>query len=697
MTSFSPSLQTLFSPDSIAVVGASDTLGKVGAVPIQLLKQYGFEGRILPVNPRVGEVQGLICHDSLGKIEQDIDLAILAVPAQHVCNALEDARPGQVKAAVLLTSGFAETGDDGRAEQSRLERIAAERGIRLLGPNCLGFINMRKRVYATFTPAALQSEALPGHVGMVSQSGAFGAYAYSMARQRGVGLSFWASTGNESDVTVADCIAWLVEDPATRIIMAYMEGCKDGDKLKRALAAAAQAGKPVIMTKIGRTASGARAAASHTAALAGDDAVYDALFKQYGVIRARTIDDFFNIGHALSVWEQRPSQASVGIVSVSGGVGALMADEADDHELSLPALPKDDQRKLLERITFASAGNPVDVTGQALTDPTILRDTVSSMLDTQQYGALTVFLAAAGSSDTLWPHMCELADMARGHPQARPLAICTLLPDDKRAELERRGAMVFSDPSTAIRTIAATRVRRLANAPTPHTVNVEIPAGGGALNEAQSLQVLSGAGIPVVSIDVAHSKAQASALAGKIGRPLALKVLSSDILHKSDAGGVLLNINGADAAAQAYETILSNVTRHAPDARIEGVLLAPMVKGGSECILGVLVDPVFGPVVMFGLGGIFVEVLKDVSFRLAPFDKAEARSMIEETRALALLQGARGQGPMDIDAIAQALSSLSHLAHTLRDRLSSIDVNPFVVLPDGQGAMALDALVVLKG
>jgi len=285
MTVPSESLQTLFSPTSIAIVGASNTLGKVGATPIQLLKQYGFQGRILPVNPKAHEVQGLTCYGSLGQIEQDIDLAILAVPARHVCKALEHARPGQLRNAVLLTSGFAETGPQGRMEQSRLERLAGERGIRLLGPNCLGFMNMRKSVYATFTPAALKGEALPGHVGMVSQSGAFGAYAYTMARQRGLGLSFWASTGNESDVTVADCIEWLVEDPATHIIMAYMEGCKKGEKLKRALDAAARAGKPVVVTKIGRTASGARAAASHTAALAGDDAVYDALFLQYGAIR----------------------------------------------------------------------------------------------------------------------------------------------------------------------------------------------------------------------------------------------------------------------------------------------------------------------------------------------------------------------------------------------------------------------------
>jgi len=324
----------------------------------------------------------------------------------------------------------------------------------------------------------------------------------------------------------------------------------------------------------------------------------------------------------------------------------------------------------------------------------VLRDTVMGMLDTRRYGALAVFLAAAGSSDALWPHMCELADAARRHPDARPLAVCALLPDDKRAELERRGAMVFADPSSAIRTIAAARPRPRADRQAVHTIDVELPAG--ALDEAQSMRVLSMAGIPVLSSKVAHSREQAAALAEAAGCPVAMKILSADILHKSDAGGVRLDVGGARDAADAYDAILEYVKRHAPGARIEGVLLAPMIKDGTECIMGVHVDPVFGPVVMFGLGGIFVEVLKDVSFRLAPFDVAEARGMIEQTRALALLEGARGRPPADIDAIAQALCALSQFAHAARDRIASVDVNPFVALPQGRGAMALDALIVRK-
>ncbi|WP_313379959.1 CoA-binding protein, partial [Achromobacter insolitus] len=301
-----PSLSRLFDPQGIAIVGASATPGKIGAMPITLLLQHGYSGRIIPVNPRADIIAGLPALAGLDALDDAVDLAILAVPAAHAAQALERARPGQVGAAVVFTSGFSETGTDGAAQQERLCAIARERGIRLLGPNCLGFMNVRRNVYATFSPAPANGVVAPGGIGMVSQSGAFGAYAYSMARERGLGLSHWISTGNEADIDVADCIEWLARDTDTRVIMAYMEGCRDGAKLRRALAAARNADKPVVVTKIGRTQAGAQAAASHTAALAGDDAVYDALFRQYGALRARTIEEFFNLGYALDTWKRPP-------------------------------------------------------------------------------------------------------------------------------------------------------------------------------------------------------------------------------------------------------------------------------------------------------------------------------------------------------------------------------------------------------
>ncbi|MEN5164141.1 acetate--CoA ligase family protein [Achromobacter kerstersii] len=696
------SLSRLFNPGSIAVVGASATAGKIGAMPVSLLRQHGYDGRILPINPRADVIQGLPAAPDLSALDGGVDLVILAVPAAHAAQALERARPGQVGGAVVFTSGFSETGASGVHMQEQLCAIARERGIRLLGPNCLGFMNVRRNVYATFSPAPANGAVAAGGIGMVSQSGAFGAYAYCMARDRELGLSHWISTGNEADIDVADCIEWLARDADTRVIMAYMEGCRDGAKLRRALAAARDAGKPVVVTKIGRTQAGAQAAASHTAALAGDDAVYDALFRQYGALRARTIEEFFNLGYALDTWKQRPRGKRLGIFTISGGVGALMADDAEDAGLSLPEPDALAQARLLERVPFAGPRNPIDVTGQVVSEPGLLLATADDMLADGRYDALAVFLAAAGSSDTLWPTFETFArEMRSRHPNV-PLAICALFPPDRRRELERLGTLVFVDPSAAIRTIGA--VANLADknvaGQTAADPSDAAPAATSitkifdTYNEVQAMEVLRLAGIPVPDCTLATDADTAVAAAARASGPVVLKVVSPDILHKSDVGGVKLNLHGEDAVRRGYAAILDSVRSHCPDARIDGVLVAPMAPKGVECIVGVHGDPVFGPVVMFGLGGVFVEVLKDVSFRLAPFDRTQAMAMIREIKGYALLQGARGTPPCDIGALADALAALSQFAHAHRDDFSSIEINPLLALPDGQGALALDAVLI---
>ncbi|GLK95782.1 hypothetical protein GCM10008164_35220 [Achromobacter xylosoxidans] len=694
-----PSLSRLFDPQGIAIVGASATPGKIGAMPITLLLQHGYSGRIIPVNPRADIIAGLPALPGLDALDDAVDLAILAVPAAHAAQALERARPGQVGAAVVFTSGFSETGTDGAAQQERLCTIARERGIRLLGPNCLGFMNVRRNVYATFSPAPANGVVAPGGIGMVSQSGAFGAYAYSMARERGLGLSHWISTGNEADIDVADCIEWLARDTDTRVIMAYMEGCRDGAKLRRALAAARNADKPVVVTKIGRTQAGAQAAASHTAALAGDDAVYDALFRQYGALRARTIEEFFNLGYALDTWKRPPQGRRLGIFTISGGVGALMADEAADTGLALPEPAADAQARLLQRVPFASGRNPVDVTGQAVSEPGLLLATADDMLADGRYDALAVFLAAAGSSEALWPTFEAFARQMQARHPGVPLAISALFPPARRRELERLGCLVFPDPSAAIRTIGA--VAGLGSGPAPGMAETSpATADAGALplldayNEVQAMELLRQAGLPASPCVLAGDAEAAVRAAASLGAACVLKVVSPDITHKSDVGGVKLNVQGDDALRSAYADILAAVRQHRPDARIDGVLVAPMAPKGVECIAGVHCDPVFGPVVMFGLGGVFVEVLKDVSFRLAPFGRDDALAMIREIKGYALLQGARGAPPCDIGALAEALAALSRFAHARRADFSSVEINPLLALPEGQGVVALDAVVI---
>jgi acyl-CoA synthetase (NDP forming) len=691
------SLTRLFNPRSIAIVGASATPGKIGAMPVSLLRQHGYDGRILPINPRAESIQGLPAAPDLAALDGEADLVILAVPAALAAQALEQARPGQVGGAVVFTSGFSETGAAGVAMQAQLCAIARERGIRLLGPNCLGYMNIRRNIYATFSPAPANGTVAPGGIGMVSQSGAFGAYAYCMARDRGLGLSHWISTGNEADVDVADCIEWLARDADTRVIMTYMEGCRDGDKLRRALSAARDAGKPVVVTKIGRTQAGAQAAASHTAALAGDDAVYDALFRQYGAVRARTIEEFFNLGYALDTWKQLPQGKRLGIFTISGGVGALMADDAQDAGLSLPEPAAHAQARLLERVPFASGRNPVDVTGQVVSEPGLLLATAEDMLADGRYDALAVFLAAAGSSETLWPTFETFAREMRARRPDVPLAISALFAPERRRELEKLGTLVFTDPSAAIRTIGA--VAGLAAQPDADP-DQAIPSEQttapllASYNEVQAMDVLRQAGLPVPDCTLAADADAAARAAAGMGGPVVLKVVSPDILHKSDVGGVKLGLSGDDAVRGAHAAILDSVRTHRPDARIDGVLVAPMAKKGVECIAGVHCDPVFGPVVMFGLGGVFVEVLKDVSFRLAPFGRQQALSMIREIKGYALLQGARGTPPCDIEALADALVALSRFAYARRNDFSSVEINPLLALPEGSGALALDAVLI---
>ncbi len=692
------SLQALLCPRSIAVVGASANAQKIGGIPIHLLKQFGYAGKIYPVNPKGGDIQGLPAFENIGQIDGPVDLAILAVPQAVAEQALREAGAAGVKAVVLFTSGYAEVGEAGQAAQAALSALARELGIRIVGPNCLGLMNVRQNVFATFTPAPLAGTVLPGSIGLVSQSGAFGIYAYAMARERNIGLSYWVSTGNECDVELADVVAWMARDPDTRVIMGYMEGCRDGEKLKAALALARDAGKPVVITKVGRTGAGAAAAASHTAALAGDDAIFDAMLRQYGAIRTRTVEEFFNLGYVLGQ-AVRPSNPHVGIMTLSGGVGALMADDAEDAGLSLPAMPEAAQRAILARVPFAAPRNPVDITGQVTSEPDLLEFAAHTMLREGGYGSLLAFMAAAGTSPTLWPHVLNFAKAIRRDYPDTPLAICAMFSPERSAELEALGCIVFRDPSAAIHAMAAlgrcsAQHPAAALPPSAQSALAALSVPAGTLNEFDGLALLREIGVPVVNARMALSVEDAEAAASALGYPVVLKVVSAEITHKSDVGGVCLGLADAQSMRAAYHTMLAEVAAKAPCARLQGVLVSPMVRGGTECILGAHRDPVFGPVVMFGLGGIFVEAMRDVSFRLAPFGRHEALSMIDEIRGKAVLNGLRGRAPADIDKLADALVALSGFAHRAGDSLSSVDINPFLVLSAGEGALALDAVVI---
>lgn len=689
------SLDRLLRPRSIAVIGASATPSKIGGLPIAFLLKHGYQGKIFPINPKADEIQGLPAYASIAEVAGQVDLAIVAVPAALVEPAIDEAIAASVRGIVLFSSGFAETGEAGAAAQVKLVEKCRRAGVRLLGPNCLGFMNLAEKVFATFSPVVGVGITQPGRIGLVSQSGAYGAFAFTLARERGLGLSYWITTGNEGDVDFADCVAWLAKDPSTDVILGYMEGCRDGRKLEAALAAARAAGKPVVITKVGRTSIGAQAAASHTAALAGEDAVFDGVFRKYGVYRAHSIEEFFDVGYAVAV-AGLPRGRKTGLLTVSGGAGVLMADVASEAGLDLAELPADAQQRILERVPFAAARNPVDITGQVTSDDTLLDLAMSEMLGRGDYDTMAAFIAASGLS----PRGKELAEKlvrtAKEYP-GRVLAVVSVFRDEVRRILEEAGLLAFEDPNRAVRALAALAhlaERRQAPAVTEQPAMKPVAVEPRAYSEFESLALLRQAGVPTPRCRLATTAAEAVAATAEIGGPVVLKIASPDILHKSDIGGVRLNLSGEEQVAAAFDEMVAAAKTAMPEARIDGVLVAAMERGGVECIVGIQNDPAFGPVVMLGLGGVFVEVLRDVSFRTGPLDLATAYDMIGELRGKAVLEGVRGQPPADVDALAQLLVDVSRFAMSTQGRLKTVDINPVLVRSRGQGVVALDALII---
>ena len=687
-----PSLDPLFRPRSIAVLGASSSPTKVGGRPVAALIQNRYEGAVYPVNPRSETIQGLPAFASVKDIPGIVDLAICTVPPGAVMSVLGECAEKGVGSLVVFTSGFAEVGESGA--QEAMAGLAREAGIRLMGPNCMGMVNFGSRAVGSFHPA-FADDIVPGAIGLVSQSGAFGGLAYMLARSRGHSLSYMFTTGNEADVDIGDCTAFLADDPDTKAILLYMEGCRNGPKFVAALERARENETPVIAVKLGRTEAGAAAAASHTAALAGEDAVYDSLFRQFGVYRAYSIEEFFDIARSCVVGT-RPANERVVMVTVSGGVGVLMADDANARGLDVAPMPEAAQRRMLELVPFAAARNPIDVTGQFLNDPSLLDQFIELAATNGDYGSVVSFQGSIGRN----PALMEATrgawiERKAANPETH-FAVSGFCTEDYTRDLEAAGIPVYEEATHATRAIAALagfarsfRERRPRPAvPAP----ADLPAG--PLNEIAALNIVASAGVPTVHARLARTAREAADAAAELGFPVVLKVLSPDIVHKSDIGGVRLGVADRAAAETAFDEILAAARTAQPDAAIDGCLVAPMVTGGVETILGVQRDPVFGPIVMFGLGGIFVEALKDVTFRAAPFDEAEARTMIESVAAYPLLTGLRGQPPADLAALAAALSRLSRFAAANAAAIESLDLNPFLVRPEG--ALALDAVLVTR-
>lgn len=695
------SLQPLIAPTSVAIVGASDDPTRIGGRPLRYLRDSGFVGTVYPVNPNRDSVQGLAAFKSVHDLPEPVDCAVIAVPAKIARTAVEDCAAVGIKSAIVFSSGFAEVGGQGAAWQDEIVEISKRTGMRVLGPNCLGIFNFDAAFFATFSSTLDAGITASGPLAIITQSGAYGSHLYAVARGMGIGVHAVITTGNECDVDVAECIAWAAEADEVRVIAAYSEGVKNGPRLMQSLALARANGKPVIFMKVGRSAEGAAAAASHTASLAGSDAIYDAVFRQYGVQRADTTETMLDAAYACTAGIF-PNDDRIGLVSISGGVGVQMADYASSQGLDVAPMPAEAQARLIEKLPFASALNPVDITAQAFNDMSLVGTNFTVMLEDGGYEVVVAFFTVVASSPYIIEDMLRELKAVRNQFPDRLIILSMVGPDEAVARYRNEGFLTFEDPCRAIAAVAAltkfgksfSRGDTVASVVSRSATSKD--AETETLSEWESRQMLATAGVPMVDARLAVNAAQAEQAATEFDGSLAMKISGDGIAHKSEIGGVLLDVAGPEMASAAFHRLLKQARRALPAAEPDGVIVSPMVSGGIETILGVQVDPVFGPAVMFGLGGIFVEVLKDVSFRVAPFDRDEAMAMIFETKGARILEGVRGRPAADIGALADALVALSNFAAENASNIESVDLNPFVVLENGQGAMALDCLLVRR-
>ena len=690
-------LDALFNPRSVAIIGASEDPTRIGGRPLRYLKESGFEGAIWPVNPRRDRVQGIEAHPSIAEVPGVVDVAVVAVPADRTIETIEACAERGVGAAVVFTSGFAETGADGAARQRRMGEIARASGMRILGPNCLGVYNAAIGYFATFTTTLDIHRPQPGPVAIVSQSGAYGSHLGLLARRRRIDVGLWVTTGNECDVTVPECIAWMAARPEIDVVAAYAEGTQDGDALLASLDAARAHGKAVFFLKAGRSEAGAEAVRSHTAALAGADAVFDSVLTQHGIVRTDTTEEMLDAAYAAS-FGALPTGRRTGFMTISGGAGVLMADEAAAQGLEVAPMPEATQSRLKERLSFCTPRNPVDITAQVFNAPHLVGEFLDAMLDEGDYAAIVIFFTYVASVEFMAkPTLDALARARERHPH-RPILMSMIGSGEAIARYEALNVPVFEDPVRAVRAVSALAraAEGLARRPGAGADTTAHPPGdrygGGRLDEHEAKRLLASWGVPAVEARVAHSAAEAARAAKAIGTLVAMKILSPDIEHKTDADAVALGIAPEDTAGE-HDALLARARAYDAHAEIRGTLLAPMVRG-VECILGMRRDPVFGPVVMVGTGGILAEVVNDVAFRKAPIDHAEAKRMIAELAGAKVLEGARGRPRCDMDALAGAIAALSRFAAAHADVVESVDVNPFVVLPEGEGGLALDALII---
>ncbi|RLG80040.1 MAG: CoA-binding protein [Thermoprotei archaeon] len=699
-------LEGMFKPRSVAVIGASREPHKVGHVVLKNIVEAGFKGKVYPVNPKADKILGLKAYKSVKEIPDDVDLAVIAIPAPAVPSVLEDCGRAGIKYAVVISAGFKEVGGEGIEREKKLVEAARRYGIRVVGPNCLGIMDLHTPLNAAFA-ATLPKR---GNISFISQSGALLAAILDWSVKRGIGFSRIVSLGNKADLSEVDFLEALEEDPNTSVILLYLESIEDGRRFVEVASRVSQR-KPVVLIKGGITEAGARAAMSHTGAMMGSAAALRAALRKTGVLMVSSLSELFDMAIAFSS-QPVPVGNRVGVITNAGGVGVLISDFVLKRGLKLAQLSKHAIEYLRSSMPpQAAIYNPVDVLGDARADR--YRKAIEVLLGDSSVDGVIVALTPQAMTEPVETAKA-IAELSRKHPYKPVIAVFMggeKVEEAKKVLLES-GIPVYDMPEGAVTALfGLCKYRELKEYVEKIMERVEIYDTDKymalsiiekarrdkrrVLIETEAKDLVRSYGIPVVPTKLATSEDEAVRIAENLGYPVVLKIASPDILHKTDIGGVITGVESEKEVREAFKTIIANVYRYAPNARIYGVAVQKMAPKGREVIVGVSRDPIFGPLVMFGLGGVYTELFKDVSFRLAPLSLHEAREMIRDTKAYQLLRGYRGSPPADIGSVINILLRVSKLVTDIPD-IVEMDINPLFVYDEGVGSLAIDVKVVVS-
>ena len=697
-------LKPLLEPRSIAIIGASNDAGRIGGMCIEQLRLFSYAGEVYPINPKYQEVFGYPCYADIESTPAAPDLVVLAIAAAEVTAMLKRCHQRGVRAVIVYAAGFAEEGEAGLALQRELEAFVAQSGMAVAGPNCMGFANLNTHAYTAFASSfkILGPQSAPGTVAVVTQSGNVCSAVFSLARRQGLNISHFINTGNEACVEYAEYLDYLADDPQTTAVLGYIEQLRNGERFIEAAIKCARQDKALILYKAGETEKGSEAVQSHTSALAGNLAVYRAAFEQLNIIAANDFAQMANIAY-LAQYNKRQGGIRIAIVTISGAMGAILADKCIQAGLEVPTLSQVDQQVLRAGIPdYGMVSNPVDVTGNVVNHPEFIRIALKTLGESPDVDV--VIVAAPGY---LLDRMSEyLIETAATMPR---LFVAVDTGQAKgRQLLSDSGVPVFDDITRSIaalapychwmarkqQTLAWADLREQQRAHSPATPTATSPAVTGSLNEYEARQLLCSYGLPSLNERIARDAEHAANMADELGYPVVVKILSRDIPHKTEADGLRLGLTDAGAVRQAVTEVFASAKSRMPQAKLEGVLIQPMLKGVAEMILGVTHDPVFGAVLTAGLGGVLTEIYRDVSHRLLPIDEDIAQTMLVELKAYPLLDGYRGRPKGDQVAVRQAMVALSQAALS-QPQLSEIEINPLLVHEAGHSVSAIDALITL--